>query len=431
MNTDPGTASDGGSGQRDSADQGSAAPRRGVSRRGLLLGAGGTGLAVTAGAAFGLGRGTAPEPEPEHLLHGSQTVAFYGARQAGIETPAQAHAVLIALDLNEGVEGEDVRRLLRLLTDDAARLTQGQPALADTEPELAEKPARLTVTFGFGRHLVELLNPEIVPQWLEDLPEFEIDQLEPQLCAGDLLLQICGDDPISLAHARRMLLKDARAYASPRWMQDGFRNARGTQSEDITMRNLFGQVDETVQPGRGDDGKEFTVWGHPPAGSSSPLRPWIEGGTSLVVRLISMDLDGWDELARSGKEASIGRDLSVGAPLTGSSEHDVPDFEATTPLGFPVIEDFAHIRRAHPQVAEEQILRRSYNYDRPPQGDGQLSDSGMVFLSYQADVKRQFLPIQQRLAEGDQLNEWTTPIGSAVFAIPPGCAPGGYIGDSL
>lgn len=144
-----------------------------------------------------------------------------------------------------------------------------------------------------------------------------------------------------------------------------------------------------------------------------------------------MDLDGWDELARSGKEASIGRDLSVGAPLTGSSEQETPDFEARTPLGFPVIEDFAHIRRARPQAAQEQILRRSYNYDRPPRGEEQLSDTGMVFLSYQADVKRQFLPIQQRLAEGDRLNEWTTPIGSAVFAIPPGCAPGGYIGDSL
>ncbi|MGO1183791.1 MAG: Dyp-type peroxidase [Micrococcaceae bacterium] len=406
-------------------------PRRGVSRRGLLLGAGGTGLAVTAGAAFGLGRGTAPQPDPEDLLHGSQKIDFYGHRQAGIETLPQAHAVLIAMDLNKGLEREDARRLLHLLTDDAARLTRGLPALADTEPELAARPARLTVTFGFGRHLVELLNPDKVPDWLKDLSEFEIDELNPQLCGGDLMLQLCGDDPVALAHARRMLLKDARAYASPRWMQDGFRNARGTQSEGSTMRNLFGQVDETVQPSQGEDGKEFAVWGHPPAGSSRSLRPWIEGGTSLVVRLISMDLDGWDELARSGKEASIGRDLRVGAPLTGAVEHDEPDFGAKTPLGFPVIEDFAHIRRAHSQAPEEQILRRGYNYDRPPQGDGRISDTGLVFLSYQADVTRQFLPIQQRLAEGDRLNEWTTPIGSAVFAIPPGCAPGGYIGDSL
>ncbi|SNQ49443.1 hypothetical protein FRACA_3300004 [Frankia canadensis] len=35
------------------------------------------------------------------------------------------------------------------------------------------------------------------------------------------------------------------------------------------------------------------------------------------------------------------------------------------------------------------------------------------------------------LAELDLLNEWVTPIGSAVFAIPPGCAAGGFVGETL
>ena len=46
-------------------------------------------------------------------------------------------------------------------------------------------------------------------------------------------------------------------------------------------------------------------------------------------------------------------------------------------------------------------------------------------------MARQFLPVQHRLAELDLLNEWTTPIGSAVFAIPPGCEEGGWIGEQL
>jgi dye decolorizing peroxidase len=29
------------------------------------------------------------------------------------------------------------------------------------------------------------------------------------------------------------------------------------------------------------------------------------------------------------------------------------------------------------------------------------------------------------------MNEWITPIGSAVFAVPPGCEPGGWIGQTL
>ncbi|HEX2313050.1 MAG TPA: peroxidase, partial [Thermomonospora sp.] len=77
-----------------------------------------------------------------------------------------------------------------------------------------------------------------------------------------------------------------------------------------------------------------------------------------------------------------------------------------------------------------RMLRRSYNYDEGLTADGR-SDSGLLFASFQADIGRQFLPVQARLAEADLLNLWTTPIGSAVFAIPPGCAEGGWIGETL
>jgi dye decolorizing peroxidase len=38
---------------------------------------------------------------------------------------------------------------------------------------------------------------------------------------------------------------------------------------------------------------------------------------------------------------------------------------------------------------------------------------------------------QKRLADKDLLNEWITPIGSAVFAVPPECAVGGWIGEQV
>jgi dye decolorizing peroxidase len=143
-----------------------------------------------------------------------------------------------------------------------------------------------------------------------------------------------------------------------------------------------------------------------------------------------MNLDTWDRLDRSGREQSVGRTLSNGAPLTGTREHDEPDFAATTALGLPVIADFSHLRRARSDDPSERIFRRSYNYDLAPV-DGSISDSGLIFGSYQRDVERQFTPIQRRLDELDLLNEWTTPIGSAVFAIPPGCAAGGFVGETL
>ena len=58
-------------------------------------------------------------------------------------------------------------------------------------------------------------------------------------------------------------------------------------------------------------------------------------------------------------------------------------------------------------------------------------DAGLIFAAYQRDIARQFVPIQQRLADKDLLNEWITPIGSAVFAVPPGCAEDGWIGERL
>ena len=43
----------------------------------------------------------------------------------------------------------------------------------------------------------------------------------------------------------------------------------------------------------------------------------------------------------------------------------------------------------------------------------------------------QFVPIQRRLGANDALNEYIRHTGSAVFAIPPGASPGGYVGQGL
>ncbi len=63
-------------------------------------------------------------------------------------------------------------------------------------------------------------------------------------------------------------------------------------------------------------------------------------------------------------------------------------------------------------------------------GLGRL-DAGLFFLAYQRDVRTSFLPVQQMLARSDTLNEYIRHTGSAVFAVPPGVAEGGYIGQAL
>ena len=77
-----------------------------------------------------------------------------------------------------------------------------------------------------------------------------------------------------------------------------------------------------------------------------------------------------------------------------------------------------------------EILRRGYNFTDGSDGSGHL-DAGLFFVAFVRDAHKQFVPMQQRLADLDLLNEWTTPIGSAVFAIPPGCAEGEFLGQSV
>lgn len=393
------------------------------SRRQFLLGGAvaGAGAAAAIGIDYATRTGAASAPAPAQVeqIHGTVTVPFYGVHQAGIDTPHQAHATLVGLDLLPDTDRDALRRLMRILTDDAARLTQGRGALADTEPELARTPARLTVTFGVGEQFVARAG-EAAPAWLRPLPPFSVDRLDPQLSDGDLVMQIAGDDPLAVAHATRMLLKDARSFARLRWTQHGFTRAYGSEESTRTMRNLFGQVDGTANPRPGTPEFDATVWA---SGG------WLAGGTSMVVRRIRMDLDGWDELDRVGRELSVGRTLATGAPLTGSDEFDEPDFEAIGASGFPVIPDFAHMRRARGD-GRERIFRRSFNYDAPGLGES-VSESGLVFISFQADPDAQFVPMQRRLDELDLLNQWTTPIGSSVVAILPGCEEGGYIGETL
>ncbi len=354
---------------------------------------------------------------------GATTAAFYGPHQPGIATPPQATATFAAFDLLPGTDRAALARLMRILTDDIARIMSGEPALADTAPQLATNPAAVSVTVGYGPSLFARtsLNTRR-PAGFADLPAYpRIDRLEQAYSGGDLLLHIASDDPVTTSHTLRMLLKDTRAFAKPRWFQRGFRRANGSGPAGSTGRNLMGQIDGTVNPATQEQFDQL-VWHRGPG--------WFTGGTTLVLRRIRMNLDVWDALAPAEMEEAIGRKLSNGAPLSGTNEHDDPNFRTADASGLPAIAPFAHIRQARGDGSAPQILRRPFNFDDSPDAAG-ASDVGLLFCAYQADIAAQYLPIQQRLAANDLLNQWTTPVGSAVFALPPGCAENGWIGQGL
>jgi deferrochelatase/peroxidase EfeB len=86
---------------------------------------------------------------------------------------------------------------------------------------------------------------------------------------------------------------------------------------------------------------------------------------------------------------------------------------------------------AHPNFNQNaRLLRRGYNFVDGSDGLGRL-DAGLFFLAYQRDPRKQFVPIQQRLAHSDAMNEYIQHVGSAIFACPPGVRSGGYWGETL
>jgi dye decolorizing peroxidase len=392
-----------------------------VTRRRLLTG----GAAVLGGATLG-GLAVAATRQDEVVADeqpwGGDTLPFRGAHQAGIETPQQAHAWFVALDLVPGADRDAAARLLALWTDDIERLMSGRGALADQERELAAVPARLSVTVGVGASLFTRLGLEAQrPPSLRPLPAFRTDRLDEAWGEADLLLQVAADDVLAVSHAVRVLTRDVRSIAAVRWVQRGFTRARGSVADGTTPRNLLGQVDGTVNPAPGTDDFARVVWSH-----EGPA--WWHGGTMLVLRRIRMDLDGWEKLGRTDRELVVGRRLADGSPLTGGLEQDPVDLDAVDADGLPVVPEAAHVRAARALSPDERFLRRGYTYDDTATTAG---DAGLLFCALMADVDRQFLPVQRRLAEADLLNAWTTAVGSAVFALLPGSAPGERLGADL
>jgi len=80
---------------------------------------------------------------------------------------------------------------------------------------------------------------------------------------------------------------------------------------------------------------------------------------------------------------------------------------------------------------ETTPLRRGYSFtDGMGTQTGEL-DAGLFFIAFQRDPRTQFVPLQQRLASDDALNEYITHVCSTIFACPPGVRSGGFVGETL
>ncbi|MGW1976054.1 iron uptake transporter deferrochelatase/peroxidase subunit [Streptomyces sp. NPDC001889] len=403
----------------------------GVSRRRLLGTAGTVGAAGLAlGAAGGAVTHAATAGEAPTALSsvGSGTVAFHGEHQAGITTPVQTHGHLIALDLAPGAGRKEAVALMRRWSALASELMAGRPAgTGDTGVALDAGPSSLTVTFGFGRGFFGRTGLTARrPAGLDPLPPFTADRLDARRSNGDLWVQIGADDGLVAFHALRAIQQAAGASARVRWQMNGFNRSPGATARPMTTRNLMGQVDGTNNPKPSDEDFDRRIFV-----ARGGEQEWLAGGSFVVVRRIRMLLDDWESLPLEEQERIIGRRKSDGAPLTGGTETTPLALDRRGPDGKPVIPADAHARISAPeQNGGAAMLRRPFSYHDGMGADG-TPDAGLLFICWQADPLRGFVPVQRKLDRGDALSPFLRHEASGLFAVPGGAREGEYVGQRL
>lgn len=404
----------------------------GVGGIGLLLGGSGVGGILATRSA------SAPVEATSATALAEDSVPFYGNHQAGILTPSQNFIYFAAFDLSTAAKLSDVKMLFQSWTTAAASLTSGQlvghmndnPNLPPTDTGEADglSPSRCTLTFGVGPSFFDgrfgLSSQR--PSSFMDLPAFPGDNLDPQWCGGDICVQACADDLQVAFHAIRNLARIARGTAVLRWTQEGFQRTGGADPKRATPRNLLGFKDGTGNPDVNDRKEMDTVvWNNNSDGPS-----WMSGGTYMAVRRVQLRIEVWDRSTLSDQESTFGRHRHTGAPIGAVDEFADLNLEASDASGKPIIPPNSHSALAHGD-GTVKMLRRSYSYSSGMNlKTGQL-DAGLLFISFQRDLIKQFVTIQQRLAKNDLLNEYMSHTGSAVFACFPGTREDGYIGQSL
>ena len=351
---------------------------------------------------------------------------FYGEHQAGITTPSQRNIYFLVMDLHTN-KLDDVKQMFKDWTTYAANLTQGKnikpyeknPFVPPTDTGEADSMGAygLTLTFGISPSFLKKMGlTHKQPKEFQDLPKFPRDQLRENLTGGDICIQACAEDAQVAFHAVRQLVRQARSNITMRWSQSGF---VGFDTGNQTPRNLFAFKDGTANQST-IKAADKNLWADAP--------DWMKGGTYLVTRVIQMHLETWDRTSLKGQEDTFGRHRDSGAAIGQKGEFDTFDVHAKDAQGKAVIPEISHMGLAKRTGVE--MLRRSYSYSSGINPATGQFDSGLLFISFQKSPE-QFIIIQNALGRLDKMNEYTTHIGSGLFACFGGILQGGYIGQAL
>jgi deferrochelatase/peroxidase EfeB len=354
---------------------------------------------------------------------GLPAVPFHGQWQAGIVNPPPPAACFVSFNVTATSRAELIE-LLQALTGRARFLAQGgvpddigpvaPPSDSGTlGPEI---PADgLTVTVGLGSSLFDdrFGIAERKPRHLTEMTSFPNDNLDPNLCGGDLILQICAGSADTAIHALRDIAKHTRGGMQILWRMDGFVSPARPAG---VPRNHFGFMDGVANPNVTDPQvANRLMW--VVQGIDEPA--WAVGGSYHVVRIIRMLIEFWDRVSLNEQQTMIGRYRASGNVL-GSNRLTAPPDYAADPKG-KTVPLTAHIRLANPRTEkteDSRIFRRGYNYDNGVDLAGNL-DMGLIFNAFQQNLTRQFIATQKRLV-GEPMVDYVSPIGGGYFFAVPG-----------
>lgn len=359
-------------------------------------------------------------------LNYDKSINYLGLHQAGVLTPEQKNASFIAFNITTRQLAE-LQAVFSLLSQRIAYLTQPQQAPLTTNDKMppAEsgilgthlQPDSLTITVALGNSLFDSRFglDKIKPKQLVEMTSFPNDRLEEKWCGGDIMLQICANSQESVIYALRDILRHISPYSFPLWKMDGFLPARDIDNHSTPI-NLFGFKDGTGNASADDAAlMDELIW--VTQGSKEPA--WCDGGTYQAVRLIRFNLEFWDRTPLEDQENDFGRHKTTGAPMGMKQEHDDPAFDKD-PHGDRVLFD-SHMRRAEPRNPERhtaKLRRRSYSYSLGLTDAGAL-DMGLIFVSYQGNLKTGFIDTQKRL-NGEPLERYIKPFGGGYYFVLPG-----------
>lgn len=389
---------------------------------------------------------------PEHVLVAA--LAFAGDR-----APARSYETL---GLLEGL----VQHELQSDLDDMDAGSPKDQAPAETG-ELGfhdhYERAYLTITFGIAAAGFDALGvtADQRPADLIEIPWDQLGDTPAKRESGDLVLQICGDDPYVVEHVLRRVEEELGDRLAVVWTQAGVQRytTRRSRPSRREARALIGFLDGTsnLRPRDNPDDADLVFvdpdrvheypplpqpgpqGGYPGGGPTFPgdLRPppdhepeWCRGGSYMVVRSSTLMITPWDDATLGAQEQTIGRFKFSGASLDLADDpaqlNAEPAFvanQADTRVPFD-----SHVRKVNPRRPEDaprRIFRRGF-----PLVDATVDGvrRGLVFICFGRTLSTQFEFIErawttnanfpQQGAGVDRLRQFEQVICGGYYFIP-------------